>query len=302
VRIGVSAWGATVDKAVEQVIEAEADGIHSVWFSSNAAGDPLVAMAFAARATERIELGTAVVQTFPCHPVLLANRVAAVVGAAGRGITLGVGPSHAPVVEGIYGLDNDHPGRHTEEYLTILEPLLAGRAVDFAGEDLAATTQPPTLAHPVSLLVSALAPRLLRVAGERSDGTVLWLANASAVAGHVVPRISAAAAAAGRPAPRVVAGLPVAVHDDVPEARSAAQRQFGFYDKLPNYRRIMDIGGVAGPADAAIVGDEATVRAQIEALFEAGATDVWAAPFAVGDDRDASRQRTRALLRELAAA
>lgn len=301
-KIGVSAWGSTVDKAVEQVVEAEADGIHSVWFSSNAAGDPLVAMAFAGRATERIELGTAVLQTFPCHPVLMANRVAAVVGAAGRGITLGVGPSHAPVIEGTYGLDNAHAGRHTEEYLAILTPLLEGRAVDFAGEDLAATTQAPDLAHPVSLLLSALAPRLLRVAGEQSDGTVLWLANTTAVASHVVPRITAAAERAGRPAPRVIAGLPLAVHDDEAEARATAARQFGFYDKLPNYRRIMDIGGVTDPASAAIVGDEASVRAQVEALFEAGATDVWAAPFMVGEDRDASRQRTRALLRELAAA
>ena len=71
---------------------------------------------------------------------------------------------------------------------------------------------------------------------------------------------------------------------------------------LPNYRRILDIGGAAGPADAAIVGDEASVTAQIEALFDAGTTDVWAAPFPVGDDRSASRHRTRALLKELAAA
>ena len=110
----------------------------------------------------------------------------------------------------------------------------------------------------------------------------------------MAPKINAAAAAAGRPAPRIVAGLPVAVHDDVAEARETAAKSFANYGVLPNYRRILDIGGAAGPGDAAIVGDEAAVAAQIQALFDAGTTDVWAAPFPVGDDRSASRQRTRA--------
>ncbi len=116
---------------------------------------------------------------------------------------------------------------------------------------------------------------------------------------HVVPRITAAAAAAGRPAPRVVAGLPVAVHDDVDEAREAAAKQYGFYGQLPNYARILDIGGLERSADACIVGDEDAVATQLRALIDAGATDVWAATFPVGDDRKASRARTRALLEQL---
>ena len=116
----------------------------------------------------------------------------------------------------------------------------------------------------------------------------------------MAPRLRAAAEAAGRPAPRIVAGLPVAVHDDVDEARQTAAKQFAGYGTLPNYRRLLDIGEADGPADAAIVGDEAAVTAGIEALFEAGATDVWAAHFAVGDDRKASVARSRALLKDLA--
>ena len=99
-----------------------------------------------------------------------------------------------------------------------------------------------------------------------------------------------------------MAGLPVAVHDDAAEARATAAQVFAGYGMLPNYRRLLDIGGAAGPEDAAIVGDEAAVTARIEALFAAGATDVWAAAFPVGDDRSASRARTRALLKELASA
>jgi alkanesulfonate monooxygenase SsuD/methylene tetrahydromethanopterin reductase-like flavin-dependent oxidoreductase (luciferase family) len=150
------------------------------------------------------------------------------------------------------------------------------------------------------VLLSALAPRLLRVAGEMTDGTILWMGNARAIETHVAPRIGAAAKAAGRGSPRIVAGLPVAVHDDVAEAREAAASQFAGYGLLPNYRRILDIGGAEGAADAAIVGDEAAVTAGIQELFDAGATDVWAAIYLVGEDRSASRRRTRDLLAGLA--
>jgi alkanesulfonate monooxygenase SsuD/methylene tetrahydromethanopterin reductase-like flavin-dependent oxidoreductase (luciferase family) len=140
---------------------------------------------------------------------------------------------------------------------------------------------------------------MLRVAGEVADGTVTWMANAVAIETHVSPRIRAASAAAGRPAPRIVAGLPVAVHDDVDEARETAARQYGFYGNLPNYARILRIGGLERSADACVVGDEESVATQLRALVTAGATDVWAAAFPVGDDRAASRARTRALLTEL---
>jgi F420-dependent oxidoreductase-like protein len=244
-----------------------------------------------------------VLQTYTCHPTLQASRAAAVVAAMGRpGLTLGVGPSHQPVIETMHGLDFSHPGRHTEEYVTILTSLLSGEPVAFQGEDLRVHAQPPALPHgPIPVLVAALGPRLLRVAGERTAGTITWMANARAIETHVAPRLRAAAESAGRPAPRIVCGLPVAVHDDETEARGVAAQQFAMYGTLPNYQRILAHGDAPGPADAAIVGDEASVGAQIEAIFAAGATDLWAAPFPVGDDRKSSTARTRALLKELAA-
>jgi F420-dependent oxidoreductase-like protein len=218
------------------------------------------------------------------------------------GLTLGVGPSHAPVIEGAYGLSYDRVGAHTEEYVTVLTTLLRGEGVSHRGEQF--RVEIPAVAplpQPVSVMVAALAPRLLRVAGQLTDGTILWMANARSIETHVAPKLNAAAADAGRPTPRIVAGLPVAVHDDVAEAREVAAKTFAGYGVLPNYRRILDIGDAPGPADVAIVGDEATVTTRIQALFDAGTTDVWAAPFPVGDDRTTSRQRTRALLKELAA-
>lgn len=302
-RIGLSGGGASVDRMVEQAKRAEDDGFTSLWYAGAIGGDPLAAMAVAGRATSGLELGTSVVQTYPCHPVLQAQRAAAVANAIERGFTLGVGPSHRPVIENLYGMSYEHAGRHTEEYVTILSALLAGEGVDFKGEDfevhLGAGLKPVA---PVSILVAALGPRLIRVAGEKTDGVILWMANGRAVETHVAPRLRAAASSAGRSDPRVVVGLPVAVHSDVEEGRKAAGEQFAGYGVLPNYRRILDHGGATGPAEAAIVGDEASVTQQIESLFSAGATDVWAAIFPVGEDRAASRDRTRALLTELARA
>lgn len=301
-RIGLTGGGASVDRVVRQAKEAEADGFSALWYASIVTGDPLVAMAIAGRETSTIELGTAVLQTSPCHPLLQANRVSSVVDAMGRpGFTLGIGPSHEPVIRGAFGMSYDHPGRSTDEYLQILTALLRGENVDFDGSDWSAHTAgravPPS--HPVPVLVSALGPRLLRVAGEHADGTVLWMAPARAIETHVAPKLHAAAAAAGRPAPRIVAGLPVAVHDDIAEARAAASASSSMYAQMENYTRILEIGGAGTPADAAIVGNESSVTSQLQSLLDAGATDIWAAVFPVGDDRRASMRRSKDLLQEL---
>lgn len=303
-RIGLTATGTTVDQLIKQTDRAEAEGFTSLWYTGAVEGDPLVPMALAGRATSRIELGTAVLPTYPCHPALQAARAAAVasaIGTPGR-LTVGVGPSHRRSIEGMLGLSYDTPGQHTEEYVQILAALLRGEQVKFSGEEFCVNAGPLDVPEGagVPVLVGALAPRLLRVAGRYAAGTVLWMANARAIEEHVAPRIRKAAADAGRPAPRIVAGLPIAVHDDVDEGRAIAGKQFALYCTLPSYQRILAWGGAAGPAEVAIVGEEAGVTRQIQALFEAGATDVWAAPFAVGSDRLVSGIRTRALLRALA--
>jgi len=303
-RIGLPGFATSVDQIVGQAERAEADGFKAVWYPSAVLGDPLGAMAIAGRATTSIELGTSVLQTYTCHPVLMASRAAAVaaaVGAPGR-FTLGIGPSHQPVIEVMFGISYATPGRHTDEYTQILTRLLRGEQVSFAGDEFKVNAGPIAVSDGVEVpvLVSALGPRLLRVAGQYAAGTITWMANAKAVEEHVKPRIQKAASDAGRPEPRIVVGLPIAVHDDVDQARAAAAEQFVIYGQLPNYQRILERGGVSSPAEAAVVGDEASVGTEIQELFAAGATDLWAAPFPVGDDRAGSRARTRALLKELA--
>lgn len=305
-RIGLTGGGSSVDRIVEQAQQAEAEGFSALWYASSVAGDPLVAMAMAGRATTSIELGTAVLQTYPCHPLLQANRVAAAANAMGRpGLTLGLGPSHEPVVRGVLGLSYEHPGRNTREYLRIISGLLGGADVDVDGVDWSvhSSGRMVALEHPVPLLLSALSPRMLRTAAQFTDGVVLWMASATAIRTSIAPVLRDAAAAHGRPPLRVVAGLPIAVHDDTVEARDAVAAMSSAYAGMANYQRIIEVGGGNSAADVAIVGDETAVLTQLRDLIAAGATDVWAQPIAVGTDRaqrTASLQRTRGFLGELA--
>jgi F420-dependent oxidoreductase-like protein len=306
VRIGLTGGASTVDKIVQQAQRAESEGFTSLWYASTVAGDPLVAMALAGRATSTIELGTAVLQTYPCHPLLQANRVAAAANAAGRqAITLGLGPSHEAVVRGVLGLSYDHPGRNTEEYLHIISRLLRGQPVEFDGRDWTthSTGHPVQLDYPVPLLLAALSPRVLQIAGQYTDGVVLWMASAHAIESRITPNLYAAARESNKPQPRIVAGIPVAVHDDITEARGAVAAMSTMYAGMINYQRIIQAGGGTTPADIAVIGDEDEVHKQLQNIIAAGATDIWAQPIAVGANREqraASLQRTRKLLSELA--
>ena len=186
------------------------------------------------------------------------------------------------------------------EYLAVLVPLLRGENVSFDGETVHAHIglSVPRVTDKVTLLLAALAPQMLRLAGQYADGTVLWMTGPATVRDHIVPTVTAAASEAGRPSPRVVCILPVCVTDDPAQARADANKVFAIYGQLPSYRAMLDREGAAGPGDVAIVGDEDAVAAQIAELAAAGVTDFTAAQFAHGPDRE----RTRNLLKTLIAA
>jgi F420-dependent oxidoreductase-like protein len=183
------------------------------------------------------------------------------------------------------------------EYLSVLLPLLNGTPVSVKGDTLSANIGLSTpRAGRVPVLLAALAPRMLNLAGRQTDGTVLWMTGPSTVRDYVVPAISEAAGAAGRPSPRVVCSLPVCVTSDPDGARAGAAEAFSIYGQLPSYRAMLDREGAAGPADVAIVGDEDAVAAQILALADAGVTDFVAAEFARGDDRARTRRLLKAVI------
>jgi F420-dependent oxidoreductase-like protein len=302
-RIGILATETGGDQALtrlsDDVRRAADDGLASVWLSNVFGFDALTALAVAGNRVPGIELGTAVVPTYPRHPAALAQQALTAALAVGPGrLSLGIGLSHKIVIEDMYGYSFEKPARHMREYLSALLPLLDGSPAHVDGSTLSAhigLSVPK--AGKVPVLLAALAPRMLELAGAQTDGTVLWMTGTATVRDYVVPAISAAAAAAGRPAPRIVCCLPVAVTSDPAAARASAAEVFAIYGQLPSYRAMLDREGAAGPGDVAVVGDEDAVSAQIAALAAAGVTDFVAAEFARGQDRD----RTRSLLKKVIA-
>lgn len=283
---------------IREVQSAERDGFDSFWFAQIAGLDALTVIAMAGPVTERIEIGTAVIPTYTRHPNVMAQQALTVNAATNGRLILGIGPSHRPGIERL-GLSYDHTARHVREYVTVLRALVHESKVAFKGRmyDITAGLQVPG-ARPFPILISALAPAMLKVAGEITEGTVTWMAGHRAIETHIAPRINAAASAAGRPAPRVVAAVPVAVCDSEAAGRERAARNFQLYGNLTNYRRILDVEG-SDPGDIAACGPEDSVERQIREFARAGATDFVASVYPVGDDNAASIARTREFLTTL---
>jgi 5,10-methylenetetrahydromethanopterin reductase len=274
------------------------DGFASAWMNNIFGLDALTALAVAGSQVPGIELGTAVVPTYPRHPAALAQQALTVAAATDGRLTLGVGTSHEVVIRDMFGHDFSRPVEHTREYLSILRPLLHGEPAKVRGNQLSAditlATPGPT---PIPLLLAALGPRMLRLAAEYADGTVLWMTGPATVRSHIVPTITAATEAVGRPSPRVVCILPICVTSDPAAARAAAAKVFAPYGQLPSYRAMLDREGAAGPADVALVGDEAAVEAQLADLADAGVTDFVAGEFGRGEDATRTRRLLTSLLR-----
>ncbi|NQX88458.1 MAG: TIGR03564 family F420-dependent LLM class oxidoreductase [Halioglobus sp.] len=287
-RIGL--FSGTVGKAASDLPglvafarDAEARGFDSVWLPNIFAIDAVGACAIVGWETQRIELGTAVTPTYPRHPAALAQQAVTTQLACGDRFTLGIGLSHQVVIEGMFGMSYDKPAKHMAEYLAILRPLLRGEAVEFEGQELTAklALEVPEAAD-VPLLVAALGPVMLDLAGRYSQGTTTWMTGPKTIEEHIVPGINAAASAAGKPAPRIVCGLPICLTHDVDNAREQIGKALEIYGMLPSYRAMLDREGVSGPAELSIVGDEAALGSAISRLRNAGVTDFNAAVMPVG--------------------
>ncbi len=160
------------DEVVGQVASLRDAGIQTAWASQIFGYDALTALAAVGREVPGIDLGTAVVPTYPRHPVMLAAQALTVQAATGGRLTLGIGLSHQVVIENVFGQSFDKPARHMKEYLSILVPLLEGEQVSFAGETLSASTFGPLQidAPAPPVLVAALGPTMLRIAGAHGIG------------------------------------------------------------------------------------------------------------------------------------
>jgi len=286
---------------------AERAGFTSLWVPQIPGDfDAFTAITLMGQATERVELGSAVLPIQTRHPIAMAQEAMSVQAVCEGRFTLGIGVSHHWVVDGQLGLPYERPAREMRHYLEVLNAALRGPgSVDVENERYRVHSPiDVTDWGPNPVLLAALAPVMLRLAGEFASGTILWLADERAVGDHVVPRITKAAASAGRPAPRVVAGVPVALcaNDEVDAARGFANQVLGHAEFCPSYQRLLAQGDAEDVGDILAAGDESSVLERLRAFRDAGTTDLAVRVLALGPDREArlaSRERTLAFVASL---
>ena len=297
-RIGWNGGGhhRSLEAIREEARCAAEDGFASFWLSQITGLDALTALAVVAADAPGIELGTSIVPIYGRHPNALAAQALTVQAATGGRLVLGIGPSHKLMVEGMLGESYERPFTRTREMLGALRGLLAGEAIAVDGEEVVARGQLAIDAPACPILIAALGPRMLELAGREADGTTLWMVGARTVAEHITPRICEAAAAAGRSSPRILAGVPVCVTDTPDRARAFAAEQLKLYGQLPAYRAMLEREGVAGPEGILAAGSEDAVREQLAAFQAAGATDLRVGTLCPTPEETL---RTRALLKAL---
>ncbi|SNQ48694.1 F420-dependent oxidoreductase, MSMEG_4879 family (modular protein) [Frankia canadensis] len=297
VYVGDVSGPSSLEESVTAARTAACGGASAVWAAQALGWDSLTLLALVGAAVPEIGLGTGVVPVAQRHPLVLAGQALSVQAAVGGRLTLGIGAGVGAMVGGVFGLPHDQPARRMREYLSVLGPLLRGEAVEHHGETLTAVGQidlPTTCPPPV--LLAALGPHMLRVAGELTDGTVTWMAGPRSLGQHIVPTLTRAARTAGRDDPRVVAGALVCVTDDRDSARGRIAARYALAGQVREYRAVLDREGVGGAQDVAVIGDEDSVARHLRGFADAGVTELAAAPFGTAQEK----ARTTAVLAGLA--
>jgi F420-dependent oxidoreductase-like protein len=295
-----------VGKLVADARAAEELGFVTIWTPQIPGEfDAMTAVALMGDATSRIEIGTAVVPLQTRHPVVLAQQALSTQAVCEGRFTLGVGPSHHWVITDQFGLPYERPAHVVRQYLEVVNATIAGPGqVDVENEMFRVHAPNDVTDLPMSVMVAALAPVMLRIAGELTDGTILWMADERAIAEHVAPRINKAASDAGRRAPRIVAGVPVTLCADheIDAAREYTNKVLGHAEYSPNYQRLLEHGDATDEADMLAAGEESTIVKRLERFRDAGATDLGVRIVPFGSNRDErieSRRRTEQFLSSL---
>lgn len=286
---------------------AERQGFASFWIPQVPGYlDAMTAVALLGQVTERIEIGTAVVPVQTRHPLIMAQQALTTQVACSGRFSLGIGASHHWIISDQLGLPYDRPARLVRDYLDVLDAAFAGPGVAAVDNGNYHVHSPVdvTDAFGLPVLLAALGPAMLRLAGERADGTILWMADERAIGDYVVPRITEAANSEGRSGVRVVAGVPVALCPDgeVQSARAYASEVLGHADFSPNYVRLLEHGDAEDVGDTMAAGDESTILARLRGYRDAGVTDLAARIVPLGDTavaRSESRSRTQEFLASL---
>jgi F420-dependent oxidoreductase-like protein len=300
-------YGTKVARLLADAAWAEEAGMDSIWVPQVPDDfDALTAVAVIGANTTRLEIGTAVVPVQPRHPVALAQQVLSTQAVCEGRLTLGLGVSHHWIIDEMLGLPYERPLATMRAYLDVLDQALAGPCTVDVENDLFHIHQPLAITDvtPTPVMLAALGPRMLELAGSRTDGTILWMADERAIGSHIAPTLHAAAAAAGRPTPRIQAGIPVCLcrDDEIDVAIARTNRVLSEAEVSPNYQKLLDQGDATTVGDLLAAGSEASIEARIRSFEDAGTTDISFRVVPIGENRDeliASSTRTREYLASL---
>lgn len=292
-RIGLAVFGADGAAVVSTIVAAEKAGVRQIWMTqSGLAADTLTIFAAAAVRTSSVRLGTAVVPTYPRHPLTMAQQALALSDLAPGRLRLGIGPSHRPVIEGMYGIPMSAPLEHLREYANVLRTALWEGEVDYKGRFFTVKARLPRTPR-TPILISALGEGAFQLAGEIFDGAISWVCPVPYLLEKALPALRAGAEKSGRAAPPLVAHIPVALSQDRLAMLAAARRQLGHYGHLPFYKNMFAHAGFPVTSDGTltdelldslvVTGDEATVKQRLTDLLASGLDELLVMGIAVAD-------------------
>ena len=301
-------YATKVEKLQADARWADQAGLDTIWTPQIPDEfDVMAAAVLLGAATSRLEVGTSVVPIQPRHPVVLAQQALSAQAVCEGRFTLGIGVSHHWIIKDMMGLPYERQATTMRCYLDVLEPALRGPGLVEVENEFFTIHQPFDITDitPTPVMIAALGPVMLQLAGERADGTVLWLADERTIASHVVPTITKAAEGAGRTAPRVMAGVPVCLcrDDEIDAAIERTNRTLSEVVASPNYVRLMEHGEAESIGDVLICGGEAAMEKRMRRFSDAGVSDLNCRIVPLGEGREelkASAERTREFLASVA--
>lgn len=316
-RVGVEIPGADVQGVLDDIREAESLGIQAVWLTTggprtadnNIRRDTPSILAAAAMCTETIQLGTAIVLTWPRHPLSFVEYCEAMAQLAPGRFRLGLGPGNKAPIERTYGFAFERPLGHLTEYVRIVRSVLREGAVNFNGRFYRAQTA-DNVPVDVPVLISAVRPKSFELAGADTDGAISWLCPGAYLRDHALPAMAAGAEKAGQPAPPLIAHVAVSLHDDWDEVEAVARERFDSYMRRDPYVEMYRIAGFAEAEQRAwstrmlkslvVSGDEEEAGHRLLELFSFGAAEIMVSVLPAGGDPESSRRRTLRFLGEFA--
>jgi F420-dependent oxidoreductase-like protein len=285
----------TLEESVERARLAEKHDYESVWSTQlPGARDAGLVLAAYAAATQRIGLATGVLPIYVRHPTAMVQMAATLDEMSGGRFILGIGVSHKVTVEGLWGLQLEHPVHAMREYLTIVRESIREGRCSFDGRYFTAhwSYSAPRRAD-MPVMISALSPHMLELAGELADGVVLYMCAPDYIRRHVIPALRSGREKAGKSLDgfEVVAAIDACLTTDRHAAYDVYRKTVERYASLPFYRKVMDAAGFKDQLDAdeiseslmdtfAAIGDERAIRESVARYRESGVTLPGIGPFA----------------------